>query len=213
MNLLQQTLELRDCLSIGYFLASIAVSYNGEFRVDFGGCYLGDAGIKFLMQSLSRGLSMNPYRKITGHLSINLNSNAITEGVVCIAEVLQNTRALRKLELSYNSIGGNGLQSISEALIHNTSLVKLDLRRCSLRITEENGPILTEMLQKNKTLRELDLSSNFAVSNSQAHFIIEGLKYNNTLKSLSLAGCNIIGATYNTIQNCTSTCNVCLSWP
>ena len=213
VNLLQQTLELRDCLSIGYFLASIAVSYNGEFRVDFGGCYLGDAGIKFLMQSLSRGLSMNPYRKITGHLSINLNSNVITEGVVCIAEVLRNTRALRKLELSYNSIGGNGLQSISEALIHNTSLVKLDLRRCSLRITEENGPILTEMLQKNKTLRELDLSSNFAVSNSQAHFIIEGLKYNNTLKSLSLAGCNIIGATYNTIQNCTSTCNVCLSWP
>ena len=36
----------RDCLSIGYFIASIAVSYKEEFRISLYGCSLGDVGTK-----------------------------------------------------------------------------------------------------------------------------------------------------------------------
>ena len=43
-----------DCLSIGYFLASIAVSYKEKFAVDLGGCRLGDMCIKIFIQSLPR---------------------------------------------------------------------------------------------------------------------------------------------------------------
>ena len=113
-------------------MASIAVSYSENLQVNFGGCSLGDTGTKFLMQNLCQSLLKNFCCKITGHLSINLDSKEITEkGVAYIAEVLKTTGALRKLELSYNRIGDKGLKSISEALIDNSSLIKLDLRRCS----------------------------------------------------------------------------------
>ena len=88
----------QDCLSIGYFLASIAVSYKGEFGVNLISCSLGDVGIKILMQSLCR--SLDPYCEITGHLSVYLWYNEITEeGASYIAEVLGTTRALKNLSL------------------------------------------------------------------------------------------------------------------
>ena len=192
---------------IGYFLASIAVSYKGEFIVNLGVCSLGDVGIKILMQSLCR--SLDPHCEITGHLIVYLDNNEITEeGASYIAEVLGTTRALRKLYLWGNPIGDKELQYIAEALTTNTSLIKLNLSNCLLRITEENGPTLTEMLQRNKTLRKLDLSWNKAISDDQASFIIEGLKKNTTLTTLNLRGCRITDEGIRLIQSSTSTCKI-----
>ena len=196
-----------DCLSIGYFLASIAASYKGNFSVSLNVCSLGDVGAKILMQSLCR--SLNSHSKITGHLCIYLHINHITEkGARCITEVLRTTRALRKLDLLSNPIGSKGLQSIAEAMITNTSLVELKLSDCSLSVTEENGPILTRMLQRNKTLRKLDLSWNSCLSDHQASIIINGLKVNTTLKTLNLARCNFTDTGTSLIQSSTSTCKI-----
>ena len=204
LDLSRVSLLPQDCLSIGYFLSSIAVSYKGEFNVDLTTCSPGDVGIKIVMQSLCR--SLDPLSEITGHLSVNLGYNKITEeGASYIAEVLGTTRALRKLYLGFNPIGDKGLQYIAEALTTNTSLIELNLQFCSLRITEENGPTLTEMLQRNKTLRDLDLSYNKV--NHQASFFIEGLKKNTTLKTLNLSMC----ITYEGIRlnrSSTSTCTI-----
>ena len=159
----------QDCLSIGYFMAFIAVSCKREFRVNLESCSLGDTGIKIIMQSLCR--SLDPHSKVTGHLNLHIGQNEITEkGALYVAEALRTTKALWNLNLCTtglhyyywgtrmsNQIGDKGLQYITEALVTNTSLVKLNLRDCSIRITEENGPILTEMLQKNKTLRKINL--------------------------------------------------------
>ena len=132
----------RDCLSIGYFLAFIAVSCKEKFLVSLNVCSLGDVGTKILMQSLCR--SLDPHHKITGQLCINLSFNDITEkGAPYIAEVLRTTRAFWKLDLSDNPIGSEGLQSIAEATITNTTLVELRLLYCSLSVTDENGPTLT----------------------------------------------------------------------
>ena len=49
--LLGMSLLPQDCLSIGYFLASIAVSYKGRFSVYLSSCSLSDTGIKILMQT------------------------------------------------------------------------------------------------------------------------------------------------------------------
>ena len=188
-----------DCLSIGYFLASIAISYKGRFSVYLRECSLRDAGIKILMQSLCR--SLDPHNEITGHLHMHIGSNEITGvGASYIAEALRTTRALRKLDLWGNSIGDKGLQYIAEALTTNTSLIEL-----SLRITEENayGPALTEMLQQNKTLRAFYLSD---ISHSAASFIIEGLKKNTTLKILELS---FTEEDIHLIQSSTSTCRIC----
>ena len=79
-----------DCLSIGYFLASIAVTYKGEFAVDLGGCRLGDMGIKIFIQSLHKSLSF--HGEIIGHLKISLGYNDITgEGASYIAGELRTT--------------------------------------------------------------------------------------------------------------------------
>ena len=204
LNLRGVSLLPQDCLSIGYFLGSIAVSYKGEFGVHLAVCSLGDVGIKILMQSLCR--SLDPHCEITGPLSVYLGFNKITEeGASYIAEVLGTTRALRKLYLWHNPIGDKGLQYIAEALTTNTSLIELNLQFCSLRITEENGPTLTEMLQKNKTLRELNLSVN---KDNQASFIIECLKKNTTLKTLDLRHCSITDEGIHLIQSSTSTCMI-----
>ena len=200
----------RDWLSIGYFLASIAVSYKGKFKVNLGHCSLGDTGTKVIMQSLCR--SLDPDSEITGHLSVFLDDNQITEeGASYIAEVLRTTRVLKKLYVWLNSFGDKGLQYIAEALTTNMSLVKLNLGFCSLRITNENGPTLTEMLQRNKTLRKLDLSVNKDISDIQASFIIEGLKKNDNLKELSLRLCNITDQGIRLIKSSTSTCKIIIN--
>ena len=199
----------RDCLSIGYFLASITVVYKGEFRVWLRSCSLGDAGTKILMQSLCR--SLDPHSKITGQLCIDLYSNDITEvGASYIAEVLRTTGALRMLHLYVNPIYSGGLKCIAEALTTNTSLVNLVLSSCSLTITEENGPTLVHMLQINKTLKELNLSANSGLLDHPASisYIISGLKRNATLKTLDLSECGIRYEVIRLIQNRTSTCEI-----
>ena len=197
----------QDCLSIGYFLASVAISYKGRFLVYLGSCSLSDTGIKILMQSLCR--SLDPHSEITGHLDMYIRYNEITVvGASYIPEALRTTRALRKLDLEGNQIGDKGLQYIAEALTTNTSLTELYLRNCGLRITEENGRALTEMLQRNKTLRVLNLLRNGAISDNAASFIIEGLKKNTTLKTLYLSFCGMTNEGIRLIQNSTSTCKI-----
>ena len=201
LYLLGMSLLPQDCLSIGYFLASIAISYKGRFSVCLGGPYsLSDTSVKILMQSLCR--SLDPQSEITGHLDMDTWTNGITgAGALYIAEALRTTRALRKLKLEDSPIGDEGLQYIAEALTTNTTLTELILFSCGLRITEESGPALTEMLQRNKTLRKLNLSFNEAISDNVALFFLEGLKRNNTLKTLSLGYCGITSEGIHLIQD------------
>ncbi len=60
-----------------------------------------------------------------------------------------------------------------------------------MRITEENGPVLREMLQKNSALKVMNLYWNSEVSDTGAIFIAEGLKQNSSLRELILGSCNI----------------------
>jgi Ran GTPase-activating protein (RanGAP) involved in mRNA processing and transport len=205
MSLLPQ-----DFLSIGYFLGSIAICCKGKFSVNLGSCSLSDTGIKILMQSLHR--SLDSHSDISGHIDMDISNNGITGvGASYIAEALRTTRALRKLDLKCNRIGDQGLQYIAEALTTNTSLIELSLRDCRVRITEENGPALTKMLQRNKTLKELNLSYNEALSDNAASFIIEGLKNNTTLKILYLMECGFTNRDRRLIRSSTSTCKIVIN--
>ena len=209
LNVSGMSLLPQDCLSIGYFLASIAISYKGRFLVSLWSCSLSDTGIKILMQSLCR--SLDPHSEITGHLDMYIWYNGITGvGASYIAEALRTTRALRKLYLQGNPICDKGLQYIAEALTTNTSLTELSLHYCGLKVTEESGPALTEMLHRNKTLRVLVLSRNKAISDNAASliFIIEGLKKNTTLKTLYLYACGITNEGFRLIRSSTSTCKI-----
>ena len=66
LDLSSTSLTPVDCLAIGYFFSSVALttSNNKVFTVNLNSCSLGDAGTKSLMRSISRhiqtGREMDP---------------------------------------------------------------------------------------------------------------------------------------------------------
>lgn len=66
---------------------------------------------------------------------------------------------LAELDLSYNSLGDNGLLNLLSGLCETTSLRKINLSHNEL--TEDCAEYLEKILLKNITLREIDLSWNF----------------------------------------------------
>ena len=180
------TLSPLDCLSIGYF---IYTTTSGTFRVDLYSCFIGDQGAKFLSLGVCKYL--NTPSTVTTQLDMNLKGNDIhDEGTHHIAKLLTNTNVVYKLDLAGNRVGAEGLKSLCEALVTNTSVTELRLHRCSIVVSEDNGPVLTEMLRKNNTLKVLSLYGN-SVTDSGCHYIATGLKDNTSLRELNLSNCEL----------------------
>ena len=185
LDFLDSSLSPMDLLSIGYL---IVMSNNKVVRrVDLGFCHIGDHDVKTLMKYLA-------YKKGAGTWKFDLGGNNICkEGAASIAKVLQSSGIMNSLDLLGNPIGAGGLQSLAEALIINTSLVELNLSRCSFEITNANGPIVTEMLQRNKTLTTLNLMFISIISDGGMVYIAKGLEKNTALKCLKMNGISAAG--------------------
>ena len=167
-----------DCLAIGYFLST---SENRDVKAAYI-CSndIGNYGITLLMKYMYE-------RSASFGWKLNLRGNVMyKDGVSAIANALQSSTLLYRLTIRGNPIGGRGLLLLSKALITNSSLVKLDMSHCSLEISKENGPVLTEMLRKNKTLRDINLAGNSKISDLGVFFIAEGLKRNTVLEKLNI---------------------------
>ena len=178
-NLLNHNLDLDrttmnpiDCLSVGYFASVCSNSSNG-FTLSLSNCSIGDQGCKFL----ARGLSKCPN-----------SNNDIPTGGIHIAEIIENTSSISKLDLSNNAIGNSGLSTLSEALSTNTSFKSLNLSNCSLSL-DDHGAI-PRLLNTNNTLESLNLSSN-VVGNTELKNICEALSTDASLKSLDLGNCSL----------------------
>ena len=198
LNLRNNNLTPLDCLSLGYFLSCVCVTTRGEFRVNLSDCSIDAHKCRFLTRCLCK--CPVPNSTATGWLHVDLRGNDIHErGSQHIADVLLSTRIVHTLHLgsgwvlfSSNTIPECGLKCILESLLTNCSLVTLQLLfDNALRITQESGPVLCQMLQRNKTLTELDLRFNRSVSDTGAFFIAEGLKLNTSLRTLLLFRCDI----------------------
>lgn len=175
---------------MGYFLSCVVTTTTGEFGVDLSNCSIDDYSCKFLIRGLS-SCSIANHIVATAQLSIDLQDNRIHgAGAHCVAQVLTNNSSIRGLRLN-SSIGESGLKSVAESIIQNTSLRQLSICKCSVKITEQNGLLLTGMLQRNRTLEVLELSDNDQVSDTGALFIAEGLKSNSSLRELKLNRCCI----------------------
>ena len=190
-----------DCLSIGYFISMSSSDVNGVF--DLGQCQIGDSGVKYLTKFMCESSSPILHTKKTSSTRTSssgwkfylLRNDIHEDGAASIAKVLQSDFCvITSLILSNNPIGGQGLQLISEGLITNTSLVELNLSDCSLVISEENGPVVTEMLIKNKTLKTLNMSYNkgIMISQTSLSYIADGLIMNTSLVELNLSYCSLV---------------------
>ena len=120
---------------------------------------------------------------------MNLSYNFIhKEGAHHIAQLLKNTTVVTKLSISRNPIGEDGLKSLCDALSTSTFLDKLKLSSCSLTLHEENGLLLRQLLDMNKSLTSLNLSLNIV---TDCNHIAAGLSNNKTLRTLILRHCSL----------------------
>ena len=185
----QTTLSPLDCLSVGYFLSLVSPPSRGMFRANFDHCQIGDQGCKFLTRGLCKCL--NTHSTVSTRLHLYMPANDIhEEGAQHIAELLTNPIDVQSLNLFSDRIGAEGLKSICEALVTNTSLTELSLSNCSIEISEDNGPALAEMLRRNNTLKVLDLSAN-SLTDTVCHYISSVLEENTSLRELNLCSCKL----------------------
>ena len=197
LSLSYTSLSSLDCLSIGYFISLSSSDVGREAYLSH--CQIGDTGVKYLTKfvfescsPISHTQKTSPTRTSSPGLKLYLSFNDIHEnGASSIAKVLQSgSSVITLLYLCGNLIGGKGLQFIAKALITNSSLVELNLSGCSLVISQENGPVVTEMLIKNKTLKSLNLSDyngEGMILDTGLSYIAEELKRNSALEELTLS--------------------------
>ena len=182
-------LPLDNVLVVGYFITSflcIPTANTPTIHLVVDGIDDHDHRLKILLNELSK------YQIPTssaGSLSLELHSASFTEqGGRHIASYLKKSSAISDLKLSKGKIHSDKdfLLPIVEAMQMNTFLTNLSLPCMNLHYTEQNGSVLTKMLQVNKSLTHLDLSFN-NFSDSGARCIFVGLQYNNTLVYLNLS--------------------------
>ena len=139
---------------------------------------------------LSQALQVNSHLTVLHLKNMNLLCNE--QNGLTLSEMVKMNKTLKHLDLSENELfSDSGACCILHGLKQNTTLVTLSLHKICLKATEETNHLLSEMLQVNKTLKHLDLSSNLSLSDSGICSIFEGLRSNSTLLHLNICNTNI----------------------
>jgi Ran GTPase-activating protein (RanGAP) involved in mRNA processing and transport len=122
LDLSETSLSPLDCLSVSFFISSIA---GKRITVNLSQCHIGDLGAKCLTKYLS----------VSGHtdlVTINLKGNAIhDEGSSHVAKILYFIERLH-LDISENPIGANGTSCMFQAVRETTILRTLILIGCTM---------------------------------------------------------------------------------
>eukprot|EP01028_Stygiella_incarcerata_P009153 TRINITY_DN4279_c0_g1_i11.p1 TRINITY_DN4279_c0_g1~~TRINITY_DN4279_c0_g1_i11.p1 ORF type:complete len:506 (-),score=82.38 TRINITY_DN4279_c0_g1_i11:684-2123(-) len=145
-------------------------------------CKIGDAGCIQIAEGLENNHSLKEL-----HLSL---CGIGAKGAIRIGRMLEKNSSLVILNLRDNyRIGDEGWSQIAKGLEVNTSLKKLDIEECGIRII---GAIkIGQMLEANSSLLSLDLSRNNSIGDEGATRISEGLKKNHSLLNLQMDKCGI----------------------
>ncbi len=128
---------------------------------------------------LATALEKNPTLK-----KLNLASNEIfDEGAMAIANALSHNTNLTELNLSDCRIGNNGIKTLFSALKQNTTMQTITL----CRLTTESIQSLSEMIMENKGLQKLNLplyTSQFNIE--QIQLLLDAVKKNNSLREINI---------------------------
>ena len=180
LDLSYTTLQPSDTLSVGYFLGTAKKHLHANLSC----CSIKDHHARFLVIGLSCCQSRTKKASVEMNLSMN---NIHAEGLKEIADFLQKSPPLKALSLGQNKLSHSNVPRLMKALTKNSSLTKLDLSQCSLKLTGEAGESLRTMLIRNKSLVFLDIS----YSTISSECIADGLVQNRALKILHMKYCNI----------------------
>jgi len=183
-----------DCLCVGYFLRSMCADADRreEFAVGLTNCELDTDKFGFFLKELAE--SSDSADTAVGCLGLDFRYNKICGRTVhLLCKSMSTLNAIRKLDLSHNQIQEyeDGFLHLLHMLRTNRSLVEVKLWWCNLRITDETGPLLVEVLHTNNTLTALELGGNRQISDAEVRYFADGLMENHGLKKLSLWTCSI----------------------
>eukprot|EP00121_Abeoforma_whisleri_P012961 Awhi_evm2s11964 len=133
------------------------------------------------LQTLLRTLLKEKY-KVTSLNLRNLGLNS--EEMKILVETLPLSSSLRHVDLSFNSIGIDGLVALTRVFMNNKTLKSLNLE--STETTCEGAYHLSQLLLEGQTLLcSLNLDGNY-IGNLGLYDLSDALKKNKSLKSLSL---------------------------
>ncbi len=184
LKLCQCDLKISETEDNGPVLVEMLRNNSTLQQLDLSGSNICASGLGYI----AKGLRHN-----TGLVKLSLHECSVSvtkDNGPLLEEILKENRTLQELDISHNPIGASGLGYIAKGLRHNTALVKLSLLQCSVSVTEDNGPLLEEMLRENRTLPELDLTHSI-IGASGFGYIAKGLRHNTGLVKLSLPQCDV----------------------
>ena len=160
---------LTTMLQVNKTLTHLDLSDNSNFS---------DQGACWIFQGLQHNNTLVDLNLSLTRIEMTMNT------AIALGKMLQVNNSLTHLDLSNNcTFYTSGTWFIFNSLKYNTTLVQLNLSNTGLVATVETAQALTTMLQVNKTLTHLDLSSNLLRFES---YVFQGLQNNATLVYLNL---------------------------
>ena len=180
LDLSETSLSPLDCLSVSFFLSSVA---DKEINANLAQCQIGDVGAK----CLTKYLHADDHSNYVSKLAIDLTVNGIREeGALHIARILY---FIKHLYLSNNPIGDTGASLIFEAARESATLKTLILRECL--ITSTGAEDLSRVLAQSSSLEKLDVCCNYHMGDEGISHVAEALKQNKQLKELWISKCGM----------------------
>jgi Ran GTPase-activating protein (RanGAP) involved in mRNA processing and transport len=170
--------------AIGKIAESLQVGLS-LLKLNLSGNDIGVEGVRCFMKAKAFG--DNCRLQELGLGCNKIGGGGTHDGIELLAEALQNNISLHTLDLSGNSIGIEGGQSIG-SILANTRLTKIDLSKNTLG--DEGTSEIAHALSTNQNLQTISLRHNLMCDGGVAA-LAEALKINSTLTELDLAGNNI----------------------
>ena len=134
---------------------------------------------------------------------LNLSDTFIgAEGLRYVIEGLQENKSLKYLNLSKNNLGGKIIKELLDS-VKKSQLLSLNLsaNRISNEGSEAIGDFLFAQVEKNTTLKILDISNN-EITHKGSGRIFSGLKENSILEELNIENNSLSEISGNWIQYC-----------
>jgi Ran GTPase-activating protein (RanGAP) involved in mRNA processing and transport len=136
-------------------------------------------------------------------LSLNGNSGSVPSAMIELCTLLRRSRTLRSLDLTKCSLHGAPLRQLIEELSTNEQLQCLDLAYNEL--DDDDARCIADMLKKNGTLTQLNLSCNSAIAEAGWRALSDALRDNRTMEELMLSSCKLHGAPLRQLAEALST--------
>ena len=173
LNFFSVFLSVTDCAAIGTVLQAHRQTEHIH-TMEFEWCRMHDAGFARLLPGLQRCKSIQ---------SLNIAANSLSsQHMSAVSGVLANNAStLEDIDMSFNRIGDDGLEKLSEGLKRCRKLNELWLPRINL--TSRSASTLSDVLPSLPSLEKLSLRGNDLGDNGTAQ-LAHGLQLSTRLKQL-----------------------------